>query len=361
MAGLAGEDGGGDGSTALPPGWPVLVTGAGGFVGGHVARALAGAGYRVRALTRREPVVEPGDPPMEWVRGDLCSGPDLAAAVDGVKGVVHCAGWVSMGPDRRGLARRVNVEATEALLDRAERAGVERFVYTSTLWTTAAGTPDRPADESSPWNLDTIRGPYSDTKREAERAVLDRNGPRLRTHVICPGLVVGTGDRRPTSTGLLLAMARWPVVILTGGGIPLIDARVLALAHRRALERGEPGRRYVVAGPYMSYPDMARLVARLALRPYRQVVIPDRAASPFRRFITALERASGGRLGEINGTGVAGGFLRLHVSGARADALFGLTHPAPIVSIYDALDDHRRAGRAPWLKRLRTPAEARPV
>ncbi len=145
---------------------------------------------------------------------------------------MHCAGWVSLASDREGVSRRVNAEATRALLDRCERAGVERFVYTSTLWTTAVGTSDHPADERTPWNLEVVRGPYQESKRDAEAEVLRRNRSGFRTTAICPGLVVGAGDCRPTSTGLFLMMARMPIAVIGGGGIPLIEASVLALAHR---------------------------------------------------------------------------------------------------------------------------------
>ena len=353
---MGGLDGGGPRNT-LPTGWPVLVTGAAGFVGGHVARELARGGYRVRALTRREPVVEPGDPPIEWFRGDLGSEGDVAGAVAGVRGVIHCGGWVSLGPDRGGLGRKVNVEGTRSLLDAGERAGVERFVYTSTLWTTAAGTAEQPADESSPWNLHSIQGPYCRSKTEAERMVLDRDRSGFQTNVVNPGMVLGTGDRRPTSTGIILLMSRLPVAVLAGGGIPLVDARVLALGHRRVLEGGEPGRRYIIAGRYVSYPEMARLVASLVGRPRFRLVVPDRCAALIRAPFGAAEGMLHGILGELSGAGVAGGFLRLHITGAAADARFGLVHPDPIVSIFETLDDHRRAGRAPWLKSLRAPDE----
>jgi dihydroflavonol-4-reductase len=334
----------------LPRGWPVLVTGAGGFVGGHVARALAGAGCAVRGLSRRPPRVEPGDPPIDWRIGDLRNAADRRAAIAGARGVVHAAGWVSLGRDPRGEGRAINVEATRALLDEAAEAGVERFVYTSTLWTVAAGTEAAPADEDAAWNLEAVRCPYSETKREAERLVLGRDGSPLRTVVLCPALVVGPRDVRPTSTRLLLAMARAPVALLPGGGIPIVDARVLALAHLRAMAGGPFGRRLVVAGPYLGYRDLAALVARVAGRPRRVVTLPDALQGPLRRAASLAERLGLGRSGDLSPAAVAGGFLRLHVTGARADAAFGLDHPPPIVSVFEALDDHRRLGRAPWLR-----------
>jgi dihydroflavonol-4-reductase len=344
------------GPSCLEPGATVLVTGAGGFVGGHVARTLAQEGYRVRALSRRPVHPEPGDPEIDWRLGDLTNPGDREEAVRGVRGVVHVAGRVTLNVDRSGMSRRVNVEATHRLLDLAESEGVESFVYTSTLWAVAAGTESAPADEQSEWNLTPLQSPYTETKREAERLVLDRNGPNLRTSVICPGLVVGPRDTGPTSTQVFLTMARTPVAMLPKGGIPLIDVRVLAHAHQCALERGTPGTRYAVAGNYLSYPEMARIVFRLTGRP--RVVIPmsDLLEGPSRLTARYLARAAGGRLGEYSEALIGGGFLKLHVTGARADREFDLHHPDPIVSIYEALEDHRRSGRARWLAPLRAPS-----
>jgi dihydroflavonol-4-reductase len=340
----------GDDVSGLAPGALILVTGATGFVGGHVARALAEAGYRVRALTRRPPPSEPEDPPIEWRYGDLRRQDDRARAfAGGVRGVVHAAGWVSLGADPRGESRAVNIGATRALLDQGREAGVERFVYTSTLWTVAAGTAAEPADEASAWNLAPLRSPYSETKREAERLVLDQDQPGFRTVVLCPALVIGPRDGRPTSTRLLLHMARTPVAILPHGGTPVVDARVVAQAHVRALERAAPGRRYVVAGPYLSYPELAALVAQVAGSPRRVVTIPDALERPLAWMARRIDHLAQGRFPEVSAAAVSGGFLRLHVSGAAADAAFDLQHPPPIVSIFDALDDFRRSGRAPWL------------
>ncbi len=198
---------GGRGFVAEPePGeWPVLVTGAGGFVGGHVARHLASAGHVVRGVARRPVASEAGDPAIEWVVGDLTDADVRRRALAGVRGVIHVAGWVSLGPDRQGISQAANVEVTRQLLAEARAAGVERFVYTSSLYTLAAGTAERKADESTPWNLHRIDSSYTRTKREAERLVLAANGGGFSTIALCPGMVLGRAipsrHRRRSSRG----------------------------------------------------------------------------------------------------------------------------------------------------------------
>jgi len=346
-----------------PADWPVLVTGASGFVGGHVARELARAGHPVRGLTRGVPPVEAGDPPIAWVVGDLREAVDRRRALAGVRGVVHSASWVSLGSDPGGLAAAVNVDATRGLLADAVAAGVERLVYTSTLHTLAAGPAEAPADEETPWNLGRVDSPYARTKRAAEALILDGRGGKLRGVALCPGMVIGPRDPKPTSTSLLLVMARSAVAFVPGGGIPVVDAGVVALAHRRALEVGEPGRRYALVGPYRRFADLAREVGRVVGRPWRVVAIPDGLEWPMARLAGALDRLGGGRWIEVSAAAIAGSFLELHVRGDRADVAFGLTHPPPLASIYEALEDARRSGLAPWLK-VRRPAEwarARPA
>lgn len=312
---------------------PILVTGAGGFVGGHVARHLAAQGRAVRGFTRKPVVEHPGDPPIEWVVGDLLDPAARTRALKDASAVVHAAGWVSLGPDHAGRCRELNVVVTERLLADAIAAGVGCFIYTSSLYTLAAGGPDDPADEQTPWNLQRVDSPYTRSKRAAESLVLAADGPIIRTIALCPGMVLGPRDPKPTSTAIIRVLARNPMAILPPGGIPIIDAGVLALAHERALDRGPGGQRYAVVGPYLSYPNLARIVKSIAGRPYLLLF----AADFFEPILAGTMRFTGPVLRQkwpdVSHALVAGGFMRMHVSGARADREFSLVHPTPEATI----------------------------
>jgi dihydroflavonol-4-reductase len=320
-----------------PSEWPVLVTGAGGFVGGHVARELAKSGHLVRGLARRPPQVEDGDPAIEWLIGDLLDSETRRRALTGVRAVIHAASWVSLGADHGRVSQAVNVDATRQLLAESTEAGVERFVYTSTLYTLAAGTEARPADEFSAWNLESVDSAYTQTKRQAEWLVLEASRPGFLTIALCPGMVLGPRDTKPTSTKIIRVLSRAFVAVLPGGGIPIVDAGLLAVAHRRALVAGGAGHRYAVVGQYLSYHDMAALVSSITGHPRWVLRLPD----PLERLVSFpvdwVAPFVRKKWPNLSRQLIRGGFLGMHVSGERANVCFGLAHPPALESISRSL------------------------
>jgi dihydroflavonol-4-reductase len=295
----------------------------------------------VRGLARGGSTSFPEDPEIEWQHGDLRDPATRLRAVSGVRAVIHAAGWVSLGRDPHGLSQSVNVDATRGVLADARRAGVERFVMSSTIHTLAAGPTTAPADETSSWNLECVDSPYARSKRAAEAHVQAASTGAFTTLILCLGMVIGPRDPKPTSTRLLRTLARSVVALLPGGGISIVDATVVARAHRRALVAGEPGERYAIVGPYVSYRELARLVAQVAGRPRLVIALPDSLRWPLKTAASLLDRLN--PQGELSGTTVAGGFLSLHVSGQRGDTCFGLEHPTALETVRSAFTSAIRA------------------
>ena len=329
----------------------VLVTGAGGFLGANVVWALREHGFAVRALLRRPPRGPQWDglEGVEFAIGDILNPSQVAGALENVTAVIHTAALTRMIPRPRRDAYRVNVEATQALCAAALRAGVRRLVFTSSASTLHPGTADRPATEDSPDNRTPIRAPYYTSKRLAEKVVRDFSARGLETIALCPGYLIGPRDVRPTSNELLLWAARWLWPILPPGGINVLDVREAALAHVRALWLGQPGERYVLAGPYRSYRDVAVVVRRIVGKSDHVRLLPYWTKG-FGTMLLAL--ASGVWPNAPDGLTVPSfqyGFVSYHLSGARADRTFDLTHRPPEETVFDTLRWFRDSGLAPWL------------
>jgi dihydroflavonol-4-reductase len=235
----------------------IYVTGASGFVGGHVVAALRGAGAEVR--TRR---------------AELLDGGALERALRGSDAVVHVAGLYSYDAQPAAL-EAVNVEGTRRLLDACARAGVRRLVYTSTAGTCGpvAGRPATEADGPPSWELAV---PYKRTKLAAERLVLDaaRNG--IESVVVNPTAPVGDGDLRPTPTGRMVSgVARGRLRgFLAETGLNIVDVRDVALGHVLALEHGRPGERYILGGVDLWLEELFAAIADLAGRPRPRLRVP---------------------------------------------------------------------------------------
>jgi len=255
-----------------------LVTGATGFVGSAVARAVLARGGRVRVLARaRSDLRNLVGLDVERVTGDLTDAASLARAAEGCRYVFHVAAdyriWV---PDPDAMLR-ANVEGTLAMLRAAHAAGAERIVYCSSVAALGLTKDGSPADEETPVSEAGIIGIYKLSKYQAEQAVLrlvaEEGVPAV---IVNPAAPVGPRDIKPTPTGKMIreaASGRMPAYLDTGLNVVHVDD--VAEGHLLALERGRIGQRYILGGENFALGDLVRLVCEVAGsgKPFGQIPV----------------------------------------------------------------------------------------
>ncbi|MBI3694421.1 MAG: NAD-dependent epimerase/dehydratase family protein [Acidobacteria bacterium] len=273
----------------------VLVTGASGFVGGHVARALAGRGERVRILVRptsdRRGIA---DLDVERVTGDLRDPDSLSRAVAGCELVYHVAADYRLWARDPGELYRANVDGTRNLLEAVRREGVRRVVYTSTVGCIGIRGDGTPGDEDSPVSLEEMTGAYKRSKFQAEQVALEYARTGLDVVVVNPTAPVGDRDVKPTPTGKIIVdflLGRMPAYVDTG--LNLVDVRDVAQGHLAAAERGRSGERYILGARNMTLREIVEELARLGGRPAPKVRIPYAVAWTYAAAGTALANLTG--------------------------------------------------------------------
>lgn len=247
----------------------LLITGVTGQLGAALARSALARGHAVRGLVR-DPARMVDLPGVERIAGDLHDPAGLEGAMRGVDAVFHAAGLVSYLPARAADLRAVNVEGTRALLAAAQAAGVERFVFTSSI---AAGGPVAGAgegDEDTPFAMEGQGFVYGETKRAAEDLVCAAGGLALR-----PGIILGAGDRNINGGRMILDLLAGKIPGVPSGATTLAVLDDVVEGHFLALERGTAGARYILGGTTGSFQELySAIAATLGVAPPRWV-LPD--------------------------------------------------------------------------------------
>jgi dihydroflavonol-4-reductase len=273
-----------------------LVTGAAGFVGAAVVRALLVRGWRVRALVRATSDRRNlAGLDVELAFGALEDERSLRRAVAGVRHLFHVAAdyriWV---PDPRTMFQ-ANVEGTRILMEAALAAGVERIVYTSSVATLGALRNGASADEETPSRFEDMVGPYKQSKFLAEAAVrrlVEERG--LPAVIVNPSTPVGPGDVKPTPTGRLIveaATGRMPGFVDTGLNIVHVDD--VAEGHVLALEHGRIGARYILGGDNLRLAEILAEIAALAGRAPPRLRLPIAPLVPVAIAAEMMARVTG--------------------------------------------------------------------
>jgi nucleoside-diphosphate-sugar epimerase len=239
----------------------VALTGATGYTGSRLLAALLGRGDTVRALARPSAKRPALSAEPVWIEGDLADETALARLVEGTDAVVHVAAVYRTAGHPDAYYREVNVDGTARLLEAAARAGVRRFVHTSTVGV-HGHVEHPPADEASPFSPGDV---YQATKAEAEAVALEFHRRRaLPVCVIRPGAIYGPGETRLLKLFRAIARGRYALV---GSGRAyyhpvyiddLVQGYLLALARAEAV-----GEAFIIAGPrYVTQQELAETIAR---------------------------------------------------------------------------------------------------
>lgn len=310
-----------------------LVTGATGFLGRHLVRALRLHGHDVVEFSRGE-------------GGDVLDRPSVARAAAGCDGVFHCAGRVSRRPEDAEALYRLHVEGTANVLDACAEAGVRRAVVASTSGTVAVSDEERIATENDPAPIGIVaRWPYYRSKLFAERAALERNRPGFEVVSVNPSLLLGPGDVHGSSTEDVRLLLDGAVPAVPAGGLSFVDARDAAEAMRLAMERGRAGERYLVGACNLTVRDFFARIARLAgvRGPWMPMPRSRRLAGIGARVVERLA-ARVGAASQIDPISVEMAQAFWYLDAAKAERELGWSPRDPNVTLHDTIEDLRARG-----------------
>ncbi|MFC1597671.1 NAD-dependent epimerase/dehydratase family protein [Planctomycetota bacterium] len=321
-----------------------LVTGATGLLGNNVVRMLLDQGEAVRVLARQSSDPRPLEGlDLEVARGDVRDADSVRRACQGADRVVHSAGYVQIGRSGLDRHRAINVEGARHVARAAREVGA-RLVHVSSCDAVGINSVEEPADEETPLN-DPLPVPYVITKREAERVVLEEVDAGLDAVIVNPGFMLGPWDWKPSSGRMLLEVSGGRALLAPRGWFSLCDARDVAAGLLTALQRGQTGRRYILAGVTYSYLDAWRLFAQVT-----------GARSPWCRAGPLMLLAAGlagdlrtrltGREPDVNSGAIALAALPKNYSSKRAETELGYQIRPPEETVRDAWAWFRQHGYA---------------
>jgi dihydroflavonol-4-reductase len=327
----------------------IFLTGATGFIGHHVALALASQGAQLRLLVRKTSNLAnlegiPGDTHV----GDLARPETYAPALAGCHAVVHVAAdyrlWI---PDPTAMYR-ANVDGTRDLLKLAREARVKRFVYTSSVATMHFRRDGLVINEDTPVSLADMVGHYKRSKFLAEQQAIAAAQDGQRVVILNPTTPIGPNDAKPTPTGRIFVdflNGKFPAYMDTG--LNLVDVAEVARTHVSALTKGQPGRRYILGGENLTLKQILDKMSAITGIPSPTAEIPFAVAATYAFFEEWITGHIRGREPRATLEEVRMGRKKMYASSAHAQQELGFRILPVNPAMRAAIEWFRAHGYAP--------------
>ncbi|MCH8276057.1 MAG: NAD-dependent epimerase/dehydratase family protein [Bacteroidetes bacterium] len=255
-----------------------LVTGTTGFLGATLTRRLVQEGVSVRGLRRASSTLDLlGDAArhVDWTETDILDVDGLELAFQGVSRVFHCAAFMGFeGKRSKSKLYSVNVQGTANVVNAALSVGVDRLVHTSSIAALGRSENDSGClDETTEWRPSPMNTGYAESKHLAELEIQRGIAEGLDAVIVNPSLVMGVGRTGENTMLIIETIRKGRLPFVPGGGTNVVDVLDVVDGLLRAMERGETGRRYILAGQNMMWKEFAIAVAvALGVSPPRRTI-----------------------------------------------------------------------------------------
>jgi dihydroflavonol-4-reductase len=302
-----------------------FITGATGFVGSHVARALAAEGAELRLLVRSTSRMDNiAELNAEVATGDLREPASLKQAMSGCEFVFHVAADYRLWVRDPEQMYRANVEGTRAVIEAAQASGVRRVIYTSSVATMGFTSEGHIATEETPVSLRDMVGHYKRSKFMAEQVALEAGRKGANVVVVNPSTPIGEYDIKPTPTGRIIVdflKRKFPAYVDTG--LNLADVKEVARGHLLAMEKARPGERYILGGENLTLKQILDRLAALTGLPAPKMKVPHAVAMGFAVFDQLFTGMMMGQEPRATVDAVRMGRKKMFASSAKAERELG--------------------------------------
>jgi len=327
----------------------VFLTGATGFVGSHVAHAFAAQGARLRLLIRSTSRLDNLEGvSAETVTGDLRNPDTFRSALGDCDVLVHVAADYRLWVRDPQAMYEANVDGTRNLLALARELGVTKAVYTSSVATMGFREDGTIVDENTPVSLDDMIGHYKRSKYLAEQEAVAAAHDGQHVIVLNPTTPVGANDIKPTPTGQIVVdflNRKFPAYVETG--LNLVDVAEVARTHVAAVERGQPGERYILGGENLSLKQILDKMSAITGLPSPSMKVPHSVAMAFAFFDETITGRLRGKEPRATVEAVRMGKKKMFASSAKAERDLGFRIVPVYTALRSAIDWFRAHGYAP--------------